>query len=507
MAWYVASIDQGTTSSRAIIYDDRLHTVTSHQLPHKQSTPKPGWLQHDPIEILLNVERCVNEACAKLHRLEPNAQVIGVGITNQRETVVVWDRETGTPLHDAVVWCDLRTQEVVDRVIEQHDGDKDCFRAVTGLPCSPYFSAYKLKWLADNVPAVREGFERGTAMVGTIETWLAWNLTGRTCHITSICNASRTSLMDLRLGAWDPALCEYFGVPMEVLPKIVSNADQFGVLTRTRLAGSPLSGLIGDQHAALVGQMCFHPGDVKNTIGSGCFVLMNTGTELKPSTHGLLSTVGYKIGAGPTVYALEGAVVQAGLLITWLKDNLNLINNPGDTEVLAATVEDTGGVVIVPAFAGLFAPHWRSDARGVMCGLTMHTTKAHICRAALTAIAMQACEVLRAMEKDAGVSMRSIRVDGGVSRSDLLLQLQACLADLTVARPLNIETTALGACMCASVGAGKYRSLEAAEAAHASAKGPERRFSPSMSADARRQETELWNKAVHRSTGWVDSKL
>eukprot|EP01062_Namystynia_karyoxenos_P057308 TRINITY_DN4827_c0_g1_i1.p2 TRINITY_DN4827_c0_g1~~TRINITY_DN4827_c0_g1_i1.p2 ORF type:complete len:539 (+),score=159.84 TRINITY_DN4827_c0_g1_i1:91-1617(+) len=505
--WYVAAVDQGTTSSRVVIYDHTLHTVASHQVAHEQKAPNPGWLQHNPIEILLNVEKCINTARSQLMQRDPEAVVRAIGITNQRETVVIWDRETGEPLYDAVVWCDLRTQETVDATVAAHGGNKDCFRARTGLPCSPYFSAYKMKWLRENVPSVREALAAGTALIGTIESWLTWNLTGRACHVTSICNASRTSLMDLRKGQWDPDLCREFGIPVSALPRIVSNAEVFAPLHRTSMAGVPLAALIGDQHAALVGQMGFKPGDVKNTYGTGCFLVMNTGTEPRESTHGLLSTVGYKIGNSPTVYALEGAVVQGGMLITWLKDNLGLISDPAETEKVASTVPDSGSVVIVPAFAGLFAPHWRADARGVICGLTMHSTKGHICRAALSAIAMQSCEVLWAMEKDSGLSLRRIRVDGGATKSGLLMQLQADLADLQVIVPLNAETTALGTAMCAAVGAGCLASLQAAEAAHTSAKGPDRVYRPQLDAAARAAETARWRKAVERSKGWVESKL
>eukprot|EP00756_Hemistasia_phaeocysticola_P049416 Hpha_TRINITY_DN23885_c0_g1::TRINITY_DN23885_c0_g1_i1::g.109843::m.109843/K00864/glpK, GK; glycerol kinase len=504
---YVAAIDQGTTSSRVIIYDQDLHTVASHRLPHEQITPQPGWLQHNPVEILKNVETCMNEAVQRLRAVDPSGKVVAVGITNQRETVVVWDKDTGSPLHDAVVWCDLRTQGVVDQILAQNGGNKDCFRDRTGLPASPYFSAYKLRWLIDNVPEVRQGFENGSAIAGTIDTWLAWNLSGRSCHAISVCNAARTNLMNLKAGKWDPDLCRMFGVPMAALPNIVSNAEHLATMERTRAQGASLCALIGDQHGALVGQMCFRPGDVKNTYGTGCFLIMNTGTNVRASTHGLLSTVAYKIGNGPIHYALEGSVVQGGALISWLKDSMGIIKSPQETDQHAEKVENTGGVVIVPAFAGLFAPHWRMDARGVICGLTMHTKVAHICRAALTAIAMQSVEVLHAMEKDSMLRIRNLRVDGGATNSNLLMQLQADLADVAVKKPMNIETTALGAAMCAAVGAGLYSSLEEAEAAHHKARGPDTEYHTKMSDRERREQTELWNKALDRSKGWVESKI
>ncbi|KAJ9466535.1 Glycerol kinase [Diplonema papillatum] len=506
MAWYVGSLDQGTTSTRAIFYDSNLKPVTSHQISHEQITPHPGWLQHDPIQILNNAKTCIDEAHQKLKATtgERVPDVKTFGITNQRETLVVWDKKTGRPLYDAVVWCDLRSQQLVNRFSEKHGG-RDAFRKVTGLPVSPYFTAFKLAWLMENVPAVKRGIEQGSVLVGTVDTWLLWNFTGN--HCISVCNASRTYLMDINKRMWDPSLCALFGMKSSELPRIVRNSEEVGTFRSTALVGVPIAGLIGDQHGASVGQLCFKEGDTKNTYGTGCFLVMNTGTTPKPSTHGLLTTICYDIGDEPVHYALEGSVVQAGMLVSWLKDNMGIVESPKEVATLAAQVKDTGGVSIVPAFAGLFAPHWKPDARGTICGLTMHTKKQHICRAALIAIAMQSVDVIRAMQQDSGVAMTRLKADGGLTNNRVLMQLQSDLADVEVAVPEDKETTALGAAICAVVGSQLYTSLKEVAQVIGDRHDKVETFVPQMDSQKRSDEYSRWEMALKRAENWVSSKL
>ena len=461
--WYVGGIDQGTTSTRVILYNSELHPVVSHQLKHKQITPQPGWLQHNPLEILQNATTCINEAVQKLlaqtgKTTAADLNLKGFGITNQRETIVVWDKTTGLPLYDAIVWCDLRCQDVVDDFVTKHG--KSTLQQKTGLPPSPYFSGFKLKWLIENDATVRKALQNGTALVGTMDTWLLWKLTGK--HLTSVCNASRTYLIDIKTRKWSKGLCDRFGIPLTALPTIVSNCGDFGTIIADCAAKhTPITGLIGDQQGACVGQLCFEPGAVKNTYGTGCFLLMNTGTKPQYSKHGLLTTVCYQLGEkAEPAYALEGSVVQAGMLITWLKDNLKLVKTPQEVAEFAALTPDSGGIAIVPAFAGLFAPHWRPDARGVICGLTMFTKKEHICRAALTSIAMQCVDVIGAMEKDSGIRIKSLKADGGMTENAVLMQMQADLAKIDVVVPDDKETTALGSAICAAIGSGALKGIE-----------------------------------------------
>eukprot|EP00754_Rhynchopus_humris_P035059 Rhum_TRINITY_DN16630_c0_g1::Rhum_TRINITY_DN16630_c0_g1_i1::g.163898::m.163898/K00864/glpK, GK; glycerol kinase len=506
--WYVGGLDQGTTSTRFIVYDDTLRPVASHQIKHKQITLKPGWLQHDPNEIVANTLSCIDHAYAALKQKVglsargTGPSIRGIGITNQRETVIVWDKRTGEPLYDAIVWCDLRCQGIVDSFTEKYG--KQSLQKKTGLPASPYFSAFKLAWLMQNVPAVRDGLRDGTALIGTMDTWLLWKLTGS--HATSVCNASRTFLLDINTLAWSDSLCKHFGVPRAALPEIVPNAGLFGSLLSTDLKGTQVTGMVGDQQAACIGQLCFKKGDVKNTYGTGCFLLMNTGDEPTLSSHGLITTVCYQLGkdARP-VYALEGSVVQAGMLVTWLKDNLRLVDRVEDVERLAAMTPDSGGVSIVPAFAGLFAPHWRPDARGVICGLTMYTKREHICRAALTSVAMQCVDVMDSMKADTGVTLTELKADGGMTQNRVMMQLQADLGLLKVSIPEDKETTALGSAICAAMGAGIYTNTDDVVKAVMKTKKPNESFTPKMDDDLRLCKTERWKKALQRSHNWVEN--
>eukprot|EP01060_Flectonema_neradi_P013535 TRINITY_DN20303_c0_g2_i1.p1 TRINITY_DN20303_c0_g2~~TRINITY_DN20303_c0_g2_i1.p1 ORF type:complete len:535 (+),score=124.72 TRINITY_DN20303_c0_g2_i1:60-1607(+) len=513
-SWYVASVDQGTTSSRVIIYDERMVQVASHNKSHKQITPQPGWLQHDAMEILQNVKECLSEAVRKLSQVDINGpgKIKGMGITNQRESVVIWNKKTGLPVHDAIIWCDLRTQSIVDAFCAKHG--KEGFRDVTGLPASPYFTAFKVKWIMTeahkthpHLKDVAEKLKSGEYIIGTVDSWLVYQLTGGVSHVTSVCNASRTYLMNIQTREWDPAMCELLGVPMNALPRIIANNEFAGNYVLNNTTTIPITGVIGDQHAACVGQLCFSEGDTKNTYGTGCFLLMNTGSKPKRSEHGLLTTICYQMKGEQAAYALEGAVVQAGMLITWLKDNLGLISKPSEVEELAKKVTDSGGITIVPAFAGLFAPHWKSDARGIMCGLTMYTKKEHICRAALVSIAMQTVDVLKAMEKDSGITMRTLKADGGMTVSQVLMQLQSDLARVDVVVPSDKETTALGAGICAAIGSGLMKSLSAASEVVRNRDHNSTFYKPTMPDEIRDEKLVRWHKALLRSHNWVESKM
>ena len=432
----IASIDQGTTSTRVIVFDESANALTTHQLEHKQIYLKDGWCEHDPMEILRNTQACLEAAVSALGTRV--ADVAAVGITNQRETTVVWDRTTGRPLHNAIVWLDLRTAELAAELTAE--GGQDRFRAVCGLPVSTYFSALKLVWLLRFVPAVVKAVADGHAIFGTIDSWLIWNLSGGTdggVHVTDVTNASRTMLMDLASCTWHEPTCAALGIPMSLLPSIRSSSEVLAHIPAGRLRGVPISGCLGDQHAAMLGQCCLEPGEAKATYGTGAFLLMAVGEAPVPSTHGLLSTVLFQLGPeAPVLYALEGSVAIAGRAVQWLRDNLGLISSASEVEPLARAVDSSGGVSFVPAFSGLFAPYWRPDARGCISGMTLYTTKHHICRAVLEAVALQAKEVLDAMEADAamlrtrgsgrdGVALQVLQVDGGMTVNGLLMQLQA----------------------------------------------------------------------------------
>ncbi|WP_435110537.1 glycerol kinase GlpK [Nocardiopsis synnemataformans] len=490
---YVAAIDQGTTSSRCILFDRDGRIVSVDQREHRQIFPKPGWVEHDAVEIWTNVEAVIQGALDK-NDITPD-QIAAIGITNQRETTLVWDRETGEPVHNAIVWQDTRTDDLV-RELGGEEG-QDRFRERCGLPLATYFSGPKLRWLLDNVDGLRGRAERGEVLFGTMDTWIIWKLTGR--HVTDVTNASRTMLMNLSTLQWDPEILEAIGIPEGVLPEIRSSSEVYGE-ANGYLAGTPVASSLGDQHAALFGQTCFDPGDVKGTYGTGTFLVMNTGTEPVTSENGLLTTLGYKLGDEPAVYALEGSIAVTGSLVQWLRDNLGLISTAPEIETLARTVEDNGGCYIVPAFSGLFAPHWRSDARGVMAGLTGYVNKGHIARAVLEATAWQTREVVDAMNADAPMELTTLKVDGGMTADNLLMQILSDVLDTEVVRPMVAETTCLGAAYAAGLAVGYWPDVETLRANwHKAAE-----WTPKMEPAVREREYRNWNKAVRRTLDWVE---
>jgi glycerol kinase len=504
MAKYIAAIDQGTTGTRCILFDHSGTPVIWHYEEHAQIYPRPGWIEHDPMEIWERTQSVIRQTLTQGNI--PNGEIAAVGITNQRETTLVWDRHTGAPLHNAIVWQDTRTKGICDALARE--GGQDRFRDKVGLPLATYFAGPKLKWLLDNVPAVREATDRGDALFGTIDTWVTWWLTGGPkggAHVTDVTNASRTLLMNLATLDWDPEILDILGIPEAMLPEIrpSSSAHPYGFTREEGPFGEaiPVTGALGDQQAALVGQTCFTPGEAKNTYGTGCFMLLNTGTEIVPSEHGLLTTLGYRFGDAPAVYALEGSIAITGALVQWLRDNLDFFDRAPQIEALAQQVEDAGGMYIVPAFSGLFAPYWRSDARGVMVGLTRYITKAHICRAALEATAYQTRDVLEAMEQDADVELTTLKVDGGMVVNDLLMQFQADVLGVPVVRPTVTETTALGAAYAAGLAVGFWENTDALRRNW----GVDRTFEPAMAAARRAKLYAGWKKAVQRTLDWVDA--
>jgi glycerol kinase len=499
MSQYIGAIDQGTTSSRFIVFDRHGAIVAVAQREHEQIYPKPGWVEHDAAAIWRNTEAVIGEALASGGI--KTGELAAVGITNQRETTVLWDRNTGAPLHNALVWQDTRTAELVAAFAR--NGGQDRFRARTGLPLATYFSGLKLRWLLDNVPGARAKAAAGDALFGTIDSWVLWNLTGGPAggvHLTDVTNASRTQLVDLETLDWDDDLLAEFGVPRALLPRIAPSSASYGAAQISALRGIPIAGILGDQQAALVGQTCFEPGEAKNTYGTGCFMLMNTGTRPVPSTAGLVTTVAYQLGDEPPCYALEGSIAIAGALVQWLRDNLGLIAKSADVETLARKVEDNGDVYIVPAFSGLFAPYWRDSARGVITGLTRYANRGHIARAALEAVAYQTRDVLEAMEKDSGIPIRELRVDGGMVANELLMQFQADQLGVSVVRPKVTETTALGAAYAAGLAVGFWSSRDELVRNW----GVERRWHPKMAHAERAKLYAAWQKAVQRSFDWVD---
>ncbi len=498
MSRYVGSVDQGTTSSRFIVFDRKGEIVALDQKEHAQIYPKPGWVEHDAAEIWTNTQAVIVGALQKAGLAA--SDLAAVGITNQRETTVLWDRRTGKPVHNALVWMDTRTDRLVADY--ERDGGKDRLRARTGLPLTTYFSGLKLRWLLDNVPGAQDAAAAGDLLFGNVDTWIAWNLTGGAnggLHVTDVSNASRTQLMNLATLDWDEDILALFRIPRACLPQIRSSSEVYGKCGGA-LAGVPLAGILGDQQAALFGQACLAPGQAKNTYGTGCFMLMNTGEKPFPSTCGLLTTVGYKLGDRPAVYALEGSIAIAGALVQWLRDNLELVKTSPEVEALARTVEDNGDVYFVPAFSGLYAPHWKESARGVIAGLTRFANKGHIARAALEATAYQTREVLDAMVRDSGVAISELRVDGGMVVNELLMQFQSDILDAPVVRPKVIETTALGAAYAAGLAVGYWASTDDIAANW----GVDRRWTPQMDAARRAQLTAAWTKAVARSLDWVD---
>jgi glycerol kinase len=484
-ARYVAALDQGTTSSRCLLFDERGRAVAAAQQEHRQITPQPGWVEHDADEILQRSRACIGDALAAAGARA--ADLAAIGIANQRETVVLWERESGRPLANAIVWQDVRSAARVAAL-----GSIDRFRAQTGLPLATYFSGPKLSWLLDELPGARTRAEAGELAAGTIDSWLAWHLAG--VHVTDATNASRTLLMDLRTLDWDEGLLDAIGVPRGLLAAIGPSSGVVG-----EIDGIPLAALLGDQQAALFGQCCFAPGEAKCTYGTGNFLVLNTGERAVPSSHGLITGVAYRLGDGPPTYMLEGSVAVTGALVQWLRDNLGLIERAGDIEALAAGVPDSDGCVIVPAFSGLYAPHWRPDARGVICGLTQFHTKAHLARAALDATAYATHELVEAMVADAGAELPALRVDGGMTANELLLQIQADVLGMPIVRPAATETTALGAAYAAGLAVGFWGSLEELRG---NERG-ERSWSPHTTADERERGYALWNAAVERSLGWA----
>ncbi|XP_011436344.3 glycerol kinase isoform X1 [Magallana gigas] len=502
----VGAIDQGTSSSRFLIFCSKTgELITYHQTEIQQLLPKEGWVEEDPKEILQSVHVCIEKAVENLQALNLSVSDIKcVGITNQRETTIVWDKLTGQPLYNAIVWLDTRTSSTVDKLIAKTpQKDKDHLRAYCGLPITTYFSAVKLRWLMENVEPVRKAIQENRCLFGTVDSWLLWNLTGGVSggvHATDVTNASRTMLMNIHTLRWDEKLYGFFDIPMSVLPEIRSSSEVYGQMKMGPLQNVPISGILGDQQSAMVGQMCFKPGQAKNTYGTGCFLLMNTGTEAVESKQGLLTTVGYQLGKNkPVVYALEGAVAIAGACVRWLRDNLGVIKTSEEVEVLAAKVDSTHGCYFVPAFSGLFCPYWQMDARGIICGLTQFTTKEHIARAALEAVCFQTREILEAMGKDSGIPLQSLQVDGGMTANQLLMQLQTDLLGISVVRPSMPETTALGAAMAAGAaeGVGVW-SLDSKDLSNITTDT----FNPCIREKERDARFIRWKLAVQRSMHW-----
>lgn len=495
MTQYIAAIDQGTTSTRVILFDQAGNTVAVGQKEHQQIFPQPGWVEHDADEIWRNT---LDVAAEAIDKASITAQdIAAIGITNQRETTVLWDRKTGEPLHNALVWQDTRVEDLVKRFAA--DGGQNRFRAATGLPLASYFSGLKLRWLLDNVPGARDRAAAGELAFGTIDSWLIYKLTGGR-HVTDVTNASRTQLMDLASLRFEPSLLDAIGIPEPVLPEILPSSGSFGEATVEPLAGIPIAGVVGDQQAALVGQTCFEPGEAKNTYGTGCFLLLNTGKDIVQSSAGLLTTVAYQFGDEPARYALEGSIAITGALVQWLRDNLGLIESSGDVESLARRVDDNGGVYFVPAFSGLYAPHWDASARGIIAGLTRYANKSHIARAALEATAFQTQEVVAAMASDAGIALTELRVDGGMIANDLLMQFQADVLGAPVVIPKVAETTALGAAYAAGLAVGYWPDTEALRKNWAM----DRRIEPAMAADERERLLAHWHRAVDKSRGWIE---
>ena len=487
---YIGALDQGTSSTRFMIFDADARVIASHQLEHKQIFPNPGWVEHDGAEIW---ERTQEVMAGALDKAGIKAgELSAIGITNQRETTIAWDVKTGKPLHNALVWQDTRTAEFMDNLSDSH---KELIIRRTGLAIAPYFSASKMKWLIDNVPAVADAVKAGTARIGTIDSWILWNLSGGT-FATDVTNASRTALMNLQTLDWDPELLALFAIPRSVLADIKPTSHVYAKTSD----GVAIAALVGDQQGAMIGQTCFDVGDSKTTYGTGNFALLNTGTTIVRSQHGLLTTVCYKFGDSPAVYALEGSVAVTGSAIQWLRDQLGIIKSSSEIEALASSVEDNGGVYFVPAFSGLFAPHWRSDARGVIVGLSRASTKAHLARAALEAIAYQTRDVLDAMSADSKVALTSMRVDGGATANNLLMQIQSDVMGIEIIRPEVIETTALGAAYAAGIAVGVWKSPDDVR----NKWRENHRWSSTLDPNLRAEKYAQWTKAVQRTLNWIE---
>ncbi|WP_298401731.1 glycerol kinase GlpK [uncultured Chloroflexus sp.] len=498
MAKYAAAIDQGTTSTRCMIFDHSGNVVCYDQKEHEQIYPRPGWVEHSPDEIWERTQSVIRSALNKGGLSA--SDIVAVGITNQRETTVVWNRKTGRPVYNAIVWQDTRTDQICNELAA--DGGQDRFRAKAGLPLATYFSGPKIRWILDHVPGTREAAEAGDVVFGNIDTFLTWWLTGGPdggVHVTDVTNASRTMLMNLETLDWDDEILGIMGIPRQMLPKIVPSSMVYGTATGD-LAGVPVAGILGDQQAAMVGQTCFDAGEAKNTYGTGSFMLLNTGTKIVPSKSGLLTTVCYKFGDQPAVYALEGSIAITGALVQWLRDNLGLITSSAEVEALANLVEDNGGIYFVPAFSGLFAPYWRSDARGVIVGLTRYVNKGHLARAVLEATAYQTREVLDAMEQDSGVKLTALKVDGGMVYNNTLMQFQADILGVPVIRPKVAETTSLGAAYAAGLAVGFWSNTDEMRANW----GVDHTWTPQMDEETRARLYRGWKKAVTRTFDWVE---
>jgi glycerol kinase len=501
MADYVGAIDQGTTSTRFMIFDHGGNEVGKHQLEHEQILPKAGWVEHDPTEIWERTSSVIQSALRSAGL--QGSDLAALGITNQRETTVIWDKNTGKPYYNAIVWQDTRTDRIASAL--ERDGHGDTIRHKAGLPPAPYFSGGKIKWIFENVDGVREAAERGDAVFGNTDSWLMWHLTGGKdggIHITDVTNASRTMLMNLETLDWDDELLEIFGIPRQMLPEIRSCSEQYGTTLANGPLGAevPLSGILGDQQAATVGQACFDPGEAKNTYGTGNFMLLNTGTEIVRSKAGLLTTPCYKFGDQDCVYALEGSIAVTGSAVQWLRDQLGIISGASQSESLAKQVDDNGGVFFVPAFSGLFAPYWRSDARGAIVGLSRYNTNAHLARATLEAICYQSRDVAEAMEKDSGVKLEVLKVDGGVTANELCMQIQADVLGVPVSRPVVAETTALGAAYAAGLAVGFWSNTDELRENWNESK----RWTPEWDDEQRETGYTQWKKAVERTLDWVD---
>jgi glycerol kinase len=498
MADYVGALDQGTTSTRFMIFNHHGQVAGIDQKEHEQIFPRPGWVEHNPNEIWERSQEVIQGGLSKAGLSA--SDLAAVGITNQRETTVVWDKNTGEPVYNAIVWQDTRTDQICNELAAA--GGQDRFRAKVGLPIATYFSGPKVKWILDNVEGARARAEAGDLVFGNIDTWCIWNLTGGInggAHVTDVTNASRTMLMDLATLEWDDEILGIMGIPKSMLPQIRSSSQVYGDATGA-LAGIPVAGDLGDQQAALFGQTCFSPGEAKNTYGTGNFLVLNTGTSPVPSNNGLITGVGYKIGDQPATYMLEGSIAITGALVQWLRDNLKIISSAPEVEALARTVEDNGGVFFVPAFSGLFAPYWRSDARGAIVGLTRYVNSGHLARAVLEATAWQTKEVVDAMDADSGVALTALKVDGGMTANDLLMQFQADVLGVPVIRPVVAETTALGAAYAAGLAVGFWREVEDLRANW----GKDKQWDPNMDPATRDQEYALWKKAVTRTFDWVE---
>ena len=503
MPKYIAAIDQGTTSTRCILFNHSGNMVVSAQREHQQIYPQPGWVEHNPLEIWQRTREVIQEVLIKGNIIP--GDISAIGVTNQRETTVIWDRNTGEPYHNAIVWQDTRTKEICDGLAI--DGGQDRFRAKVGLPLTTYFSGPKIMWLLDNIQRLRNAAERGDAIFGNIDTWIIWWLTGgpgKGAHITDVSNASRTMLMDLANLDWDDEILRILNIPRSMLPRIHPSSDSgtYGITTTNVPFGDsiPICGDLGDQQAALVGQTCFNVGEAKNTYGTGCFMLLNTGHEIIQSTHGLLTTLGYKFGGNPASYALEGSIAITGALVQWLRDNLGLINKSSEVEELASSVDDNGGIYFVPAFSGLFAPYWRSDARGVIVGLTRYINRGHLARAVLEATAYQTREVLDAMKEDSGVELKNLKVDGGMVFNQLLMQFQADILRVPVVRPKISETTALGAAYAAGLAVGFWNGLDDLRSNWQISQI----WKPQMDENQRENLYKGWLRAVERTFNWLE---